>query len=65
MAITIEQAGERIQEQIDTNGDMSHNIVSAILRQVNEEHGRDEANALVINMDLTDIFDIHPVEYKP
>lgn len=62
MAITIKQARKDIREAIRQRGQYSHNICSCVLRQVDEEHGREKANDLVDQFDLTGLFGIHKKE---
>ncbi len=55
---TIDQVYEEIRAEIDDPKQYSHNIISWALRAVSVEHGKDVANKMVEDLDLTDLFGI-------
>jgi len=59
---TKEQAIDGIKRAIRQRGQFTHNIVSIILRQVDEKFGRDAANAIVDELKLAKKFGITKVE---
>lgn len=60
----IKEQKERIKEALKGRGVFSHNLISAILRNVKSTYGADEANKVVADMDLEAIVGIQPITLK-
>lgn len=58
----IHELVEQIEDAIDQGGDFSHNIVSIFLRQIDKEFGTKKANAVIDELNLTELFGIRKVE---
>jgi len=57
--LKLDSARRKIQKQIETMGGYSHNIVGLVLMNVADEFGKDEANKLIDEMNITAIFGIN------
>lgn len=61
---TIDDARDTIQKAIDIAGPYSNNVVGSALRVVANKFSYDEANALIDEFDIMDIFGIEKVSNK-
>lgn len=62
MSQTIEQAIDKIKGAIRANGPFSHNIASLVLMDVSENHGVEQANKIIRDLNLTKLYGIYPVD---
>ena len=60
--VDIDEKYEEVRAHIDAPGPYSHNIISYTLREVAAELGKDVANKMVDDLDLTDLFGIGKAE---
>lgn len=56
----MKEARRKIVEAIKRNGPYSHNIVSLVLIEVSKQYGVKEANSLVTELKLTELYGIEP-----
>lgn len=52
--MTIKQAKDKIEEQLDFSGPFSHNLIGMYLGSVAKEHGKAAANKLIVECGLED-----------
>lgn len=58
---SIEDARFKIERAVNADGEFSHNIISSTLRQVEQTFGKQEADKLIDEYDLTYLFGIKKV----
>lgn len=58
----LHEARQHIEKAMEQNGPYSHNIVSLALSQVAREISNEEANGLIDEYELTDLYGIEKVE---
>lgn len=59
---SLDKAREQIQKAIDQDGPYSHNIVGLVLSSVASDYGTAQANELIAEFDLTEVYGIRPVQ---
>lgn len=63
--MTLEKARQLLQVQIEFGGGYNRNGARLIMAEVVREHGQNEANKLIIDMNLEKIFGFSPVAVSP
>lgn len=58
---TIDDARASIKRAVADDGEYSHNIVSSALRTIDSKFGREAANGLIDEFDLTTTYNINKV----
>lgn len=62
--MTLDKARQLLQVQVDFGGGYNRNSARLILAEVVREHGQSEANKLVSEMRLDEVFGFAPVAIK-
>ena len=62
---SLEDCRDAINQAIEENGQFSHNICSCVLRIAADKFGTAQANALIDEFALDEVYSIHKQEEKP